>query len=221
MTDTHSAALVTILKQGRARQYPKGQLIQSTDFAQSICLVKSGYVKRYMITADGSKSTQSIYGPKAFFPFSLVYDLLFDYQVYQGSETFYYEAMSNCVVYVLNAEELKQAVATNHQLYKDLLFVAGRRFKWNVHRIENASMHDAYHRVAHQLVFLAKNFGTPDVAGVRINIPMTHQDIADSVNVSRETASLVIARLRSSGLIKTNKRIRVLDIKKLEDEAYG
>lgn len=222
MEEPRIASLLSLLGTGHKKSYIKNQLIQSTDYEQSLCVVESGYVKRYLISNEGTIGVQSIYGPGNIFPLTLVFDLFFDYSVYDGPETYYYEAMCDTRLRVLENAKLTQAVENNPLLYRDLLFVAGRRLKSNIQRLENIHLHSSYQRVAHQLAYFARYNGKQQSSGsTRIKIPLTQQDIADCLSTTRETVSVAFSTLRKKGLIKTGKYISVPNIKKLEAEAYG
>jgi len=74
--------------------------------------------------------------------------------------------------------------------------------------------------VAHELLFQAHNFGESKNGGVELQIPLTHQDIASILSVTRETVSTCMVELRDKGLINTEGKIFIPDLIKLEREAY-
>jgi len=52
-----------------------------------------------------------------------------------------------------------------------------------------------------------------------IEAPVTHQDIADSINMTRETASRALELLTKDGLIIQKNHLFILkDVEKLQDE---
>jgi CRP/FNR family transcriptional regulator, cyclic AMP receptor protein len=216
-----TARLTILIKGGRYRRLPKGQMLQTTDTNQSVCLVKKGYIKRYIITNEGTTSIQGIYGPGYIFPLTYVYKKLFEQQLYSGPETIYYQAMTNVEIYNLDGDRLVEAAEADPAIYKELLSVAGRRFHSNIQQLENLSLKDYYHRVAHQLLYFAREFGVEVPEGVCIKLPLTHQDIADVLSTSRETVSICLGLLRSKKLIKTGRQIIVPNMSNLRDEAYS
>ena len=78
---------------------------------------------------------------------------------------------------------------------------------------------DSVGRLAALLVDLAGEFGCPDEAngnrpagGVRIDLPLTQQDLADWVGASREAVTKALHGFRTAGLVETDRRrIVVLD----------
>jgi CRP/FNR family cyclic AMP-dependent transcriptional regulator len=213
--------LHTLLRSGRLQKVPKGQVFQSTDEKESITLVHKGYIKRYLITSEGNESIQIIYGPGFVFPLTPIYKLLLDQSIYSGPETFYYEAMCDTQLYTITREVLMANVEKEPLLYRDLLQVSGTRLNEYVHSLENIAMGSAYGRVAHQLLFYTHYFGEKTAKGTRIAIPLTQQSLANVLNITRETTSVSMGKLREKGLIEGAKTIVVPDIDALENEVYN
>lgn len=206
---------------GRRFKLTKNQIIQSTDDRRVFNYIVSGYVKRYLIANDGSLGVQVIYGPGDVFPITLAFSILFDQTINESPETYYYESMTEGEIYTINEVDLKETVEKNPRLYRDLMSVAGKRLHSTLHGLENLTLKSSYYRVAHELFYIAQRFGEQTDKGIKIQIPLTHQDLADILSLTRETVSTCMVQLRENGLITTNKNIIVKDIKKLEVEAYS
>jgi CRP-like cAMP-binding protein len=67
-------------------------------------------------------------------------------------------------------------------------------------------------RVLAKLVQLARKFGrvTPD--GIRLDIPLTQQLLADAVGAARETVSVALRDLRQNGVVERKGRTYVLKL---------
>lgn len=209
------------LLKGNCTKYQKNEVIQSTHGQQVVNLIESGFVKRYLIGTDGNLSIQSIYGPGNVFPLTLVYKALFDQDIYHGPETYYYETMSQAKIYSITAQELSELANGNPGVYKELLREAGKRFNSNIQQLENLSLKTADKKVAHQLSYLAYQFGKPSFYGVRVQPKLTHQDLANILNISRETTTISIGELRDKSLIITERGIIVKDVEKLREYAFS
>lgn len=183
-------------------------------------MVIKGHVKRYMITNTGSLGVQIIYGPQDVFSLTKVYSLLLDQSLYDGPETYYYSAMSDAQLYALDAETFAKGVEEDPLVYKDLFSEAGHHLKTCVHTIENISLGNAYARVAHLLLFCVREFGEKTSGGVKLALPMTHQDIADILGATRETVTKSVVKLRENGIIGSSRQFVVIDQKALEAAAY-
>lgn len=215
-----SAELTAILLKGRQYKIPKGQIIQSTDDRRVFNLLSKGYVKRYLISNDGTYGVQVLYGPQDIFPITLAFSAVFDRDINESPETYYYEAMSDVELYTIAETDLKDAVTQNPVLYKDLFAIAGERLHSTLHGLENLTLSNSYHRVAHEIVYIAKRFGKDTPEGTMIEVSLTHQDLADILSLTRETVSTSMAQLRKNKLIVTEKNIIVPNMEKLEEEAH-
>jgi CRP/FNR family cyclic AMP-dependent transcriptional regulator len=210
----------TIRGEGKLLKLAKGEVIQSSDTGRNLLLVKRGYVKRYLILNDGTIRVQLIYGPKDIFPLTLAYKALLEQELYTGPEVYYYEVMCDSEIYTLDKDILVDKVKHNDRLYSDLFSEAGRRLYFNIQHLENIGLPSSYNRVAHQLLFLARVFGLEQSAGTKIKVPLTQQDIADMLSITRERVSFCITQLREKDIIKPGRAIVIRDMKKLETEAF-
>ncbi len=210
-----------VLHKARSYKLPKGQIIQSTQDRRVFNFIRAGYVKRYLISNDGSLGVQVIYGPGDFFPITLAFSIIFGQTINSSPETYYYEAITPVELCTVNESVFGEAIEQNPKLYKDLLAISGKRLHSTLHGLENLTLSTSYLRVAHELLYLAKNFGEIKGKTARIIPPLTHQDIADRLSLTRETVSTCIAQLRAKQLISTNKAIVIKDIKQLEAETFS
>jgi CRP-like cAMP-binding protein len=216
-----SASLQQLLFSGRKRHFDKGDIILSSDEKHSISFLKEGFVKRYMIGADGSKGVQAIYGKGEIFPLTALFKKLLNRDIYRGPEVYYYEAMCPVVIYSLDESDLINAAHSNPLIYKYFLYQAGERLSSNIQKLENIAIKNSVKRVAHQLLYFAKNYGDNSLFGLEIMLPLTQQDIADVLSLTRETVSQSISVLRKKGLLTTEGGIVIKDIDALENEAFS
>ncbi len=208
--------LTALMQNGTYYRRRKGQSIELYQDKASISLIREGYIKRYLISKDGTLGTQSIYGPGYVFPLTTALLALLDQRIYHGDETYFYEAITDVQIYSISRDELAAAAENQPLIYKEILFEAGRRLQSNIQQLENMSLKSAYQRVAHQLVFLAAQFGENTPNGTRIQIPLTHQDLADMLSLNRETVSRAISKLRERELITSDSRPIIPDLEQLK-----
>lgn len=210
-----------LMSKGRKLKIAKGEALGSSDDKQDVILVVKGFVKRYSITGEGSLGVQIVYGEYDVFPLTLVYRVLLQQELYIGPEIFHYKAMSDATIYALDPETFAQCVLDDPAIYQDLFSEAGQHLATTIQRLENMTLKSSYERVAHILLFYARKFGHDVAAGVRIPMPLTHQDIADVLSVSRETVSMAMVKLSKKKVIKSGRYIIVPDIDRLSQEAFS
>lgn len=216
-----SHSLQQLIFSSRQRHYEKGDIILSSDEKHTISYIKNGFVKRYMIGSDGSKGVQAIYGKDEIFSLTSVFNRLLQHNIYRGPEVYYYEAMGPVAIHTIDDDALIKAARKNPLIYKYLLNQAGARLSSNIQKLENIAIKNSVKRVAHQLLYFAKNYGDNSLFGLEITLPLTQQDIADVLSLTRETVSQSISTLRKKGLLVTDGHIIVKDIDALEEEAFS
>lgn len=212
-----------LLQRGRHYHIGKQQIIQSTEDREVVNIIVSGFFRKYLITNDGSIGVQIVYGPGDIFPITLLYRKLYNQPLYSGHETFFYEAMSAAEVYTVDASNLVRAVEADPRLYSDLLQETGRHLEFCINSLENVSLRNSEKRIAHMLSYFARKFGNETKQGIRIEMPLTHQNIGEILNITRETVSTNIKNLRDNGLISSSGgggTIIVPNLSKLEEAAY-
>ena len=210
-----------LLLDGKRQVLPKGVIVHGFDDKTLLHLIRTGFVKRYMIQNDGSRSIQVIYGPGDIVPLTPVYNTIFNLKIYRGPETYYYETMTDVSLYTISHETLQAALRESPLLYKDLFQEAGLRLNSFIHRLEDASITGSNTRLAYLLVYLADIFGTAASNGeVTIEVPLTQQTIAEILSLARETVTHSVVRLRQKGLLTVaGKKFIIADLEKLRREA--
>lgn len=204
----------------RLRHVDSGQTIATTDDIDGLYCVKEGFVKRFNIKNDGSLSVQGVYGPGDCFGISAVSALLMRSHVYKGMETYYYEAISDAVIYDVNISILREMLSKHQELYKDLFVIQSWHGLSDIWRMENQALQNANKRVAHIICFYMERYGILTTKGWRFKVPFIQQDLADILDLSRETVSIAINELKKEKLIKGSRKIIVSNLAALKEYSY-
>lgn len=212
---TNSQDRARIAKQferGREFRYRKGEVIlRAGDTPSGVYLIRDGFVKVYAITDEGTENLHIMYKPGELFP--LIWVLL------GAVREVFYQAAGDVALSRLPREEFVQAMQADAGLAVAVARQLAVQFDIHADRVENLEYNNAYQRVVYRLVALARRFGRREGQGVVIAAPLTHQDIADSVNLARETASREIDRLGRKGLVDHRQhQIFLPDVAKLAAE---
>ncbi len=64
----------------------------------------------------------------------------------------------------------------------------------------------SHHRLAQMLLQLSKKYGKEVPAGSLINVPLTHEDLANLIGTSRETVTTQLSKFTRMGLLKREAR---------------
>ena len=82
----------------------------------------------------------------------------------------------------------------------------GARRKALEAKVEDLVFRDVNARLAKLLLELAESYGTAVVAGVRIDVKLTHKELANLIGSTRETTTAALNDFRRRGLIANDKR---------------
>lgn len=69
-----------------------------------------------------------------------------------------------------------------------------------------SSLTGSYHRLAMVLLHLTEQVGEPGSNGIRIKLSLTHEDLANLIGTTRETASTQISKFKRMGLLRQERR---------------
>lgn len=119
-------------------------------------------------------------------------------------------ARSVVTVQVVEREALL-ALARDEQMFGFWLarFMGARQSRMES-RLESLLFKSANGKVAQVLVNLAREYGVAAPDGVRIDYPITHQEIGNLIATTRETVSYAFMEFRQRGLISTHQRKTVV-----------
>ncbi len=170
-------------------------IIDGFDDPKGVYLIRTGFVKAYSVSRDGHVNLLLIHSAGEFIPLPWALD---------GAHTtgLFYEAMTDVVVLRGSKDRLRISMGNNSWLSQEILKQAVNIITIYTQRIQTLEFRTARERIIAELLNLAERFGKSSGTQVLINAPLTHQDIADSINMSRETASRALELLFEEGLME-------------------
>lgn len=176
----------------------------------SLYSIDEGLVRAYVIHENGEEATVALFGAGDFFPVAAAYDIL-------PVTLYYYEAFSDCTLRVHTLTQLQQQIAADYeQEYAKL----GKRYVGALLHVSSLAQDSARAKVAHTLRYLAVRFGEklPDGRHYKISLRLTQQDIAKLCNISRETSSIELTKLKKAMLVRERNKYYVVNLSKLSSE---
>ena len=184
-------------------------LIHASEEPQGVYLIKTGFVKAYSISRTGNENLLLIHQAGDFIPLPWALD---------GEHTtgLRYEAMSDVSVLRTSKEKLRGAMGDNPWLAQQIMSQTVGMLGLYTQRIQTLEYRTARGRVISELIHLAERFGRNRGHEILIDAPITHQDIADSINMTRETASRAIEVLFEEDLMGQDDHLfTVKDMRKM------
>ncbi len=194
------------------RSYPKNTvLFNEGDPGSAFYYILSGKVKVFRTYADGNEHLIHILGPGDVFGEAT----LFNDVPYPASASVYEDA----VIGTIKNSDMENLVKSDPNIALKLLKVFSRKLVFAQQKIKDLTTYnDVFSRTASQLLTLAETHGARDGSGIKLNIKLSRQELADLVSTTRETVSRVISRFKKEGAIREeNGYIVITDENKLGD----
>lgn len=206
-----SNGLEEFFAKGRQKKYSAGELITAGEAPSGVFYVESGFIKVYSISDKGDRYVHLLYKHGEVFP--LIWALK------DVRRRVFYEAASAVKVWMVPKSDFLNYLQPKNSLSYDLLTQVIDQFRIYADRLDNLQYKSAHEKVVYRLLFLASRFGVKADGGIIINAPVTHELIAESVNLTRETVSREMERLGKKGLVARNGgNILLKDIEGLSKE---
>lgn len=120
------------------------------------------------------------------------------------------QAISKCTVYVMLRPVFEQMLKLDTRLAYNALKLMGARLRLACDTIADMRLQRTSQRVARALLRLARNCGVMTAQGIRLDAPITHQEVANFVGASRQTVSEILRDFEDRGLISRHSRQIVL-----------
>ena len=197
-TDEQRQKLVDFFHTGTKQTYSKGEyIVRPGDSPRGVLYIESGFVKAHDITKYGEENLLIVRKSHEIFP--LIWALT-------GQERqVIYQALAPTTAWVLSRECFEEEIVKHPNAMAPLLDMAIEMYRLHSERILNLEYRSVRERIVSFLLTMATRFGYDVEDGLAIGIPLRHQDIASSVNASRETTSREIAALERRGYIKNRQ----------------
>lgn len=199
-----------LFKGGTRLSYKKGEyIIRPGESPSGVFYIDKGLVKVYNITKYGEENMLHVRKNNEIFP--LIWSIT-------GQERdIIYQALSPTVVYRISADEYIRELKENPEFLSPFIDIVIEMYRLHSERILNLQFRTVRERLLSFLITMANRFGKKTADGVEINVPLRHQDIASSINASRETTTRELTALERRGLIKSSHPfITIVDVKELE-----
>lgn len=103
-----------------------------------------------------------------------------------------------------------------------MLQLLARRLRESDHRLVEARGDDVLIRLTRRLLELGARYGRPGEVGLDLDVPLSQEQLASWVGVSREAVSMALRTLRDREAVETGRmRITILDVDGLREIALS
>jgi CRP-like cAMP-binding protein len=122
-----------------------------------------------------------------------------------------YAALEDCKICYIDINKFNSLVRENGNFAYEILVTTCRDTLSNINRFLHSSQKKIFGRVADAILYFSKVIYENDA----FDLPLSRQEFADLINVSRESATRVLIRFKSEGIIDLKGRsiiIRNMDL---------
>lgn len=191
---SNETQLLTLFFKNKLLNFKKGDIILSPyDTSPSIFYLEKGYVKHYALTENGEERCYIFYKPGQIFSFLP--------KTYTLEKDNFFVAMTPAQVRKTTLKALNEFLIINPEatsLFIDNFFDTLGTL---ISRIDNLEIIDAHNRLINRLLYLSTCFGEKHGKKTTITIPITHKDLANTINMTRETVSREMGALKKKKIV--------------------
>jgi len=208
-TPDQTTEFLSAFRHGIEYTYKKGEfIIRPGQPPSGVFYIKSGLVKAYDISKYGEENLLIIKKQREVFP--LIWALT-------GQERhIIYEALAPSTLIQISRQHLVKAIHENPDNLVPLTDMLLEMYKIHSERILNLEYRTVRERLISFLIMMGDRFGRQLGDSIVIEAPLRQQDVASSINATRETTSREMAVLERQGLIiNKSSIITLLEVKKL------
>lgn len=199
-----TAELVELFKlRGHKQTFRKGDfIIRQGETPPGVFYIYQGLVKAYDMTKYNEENLLIIRKEDEIFP--LIWAMT-------GQERdVIYQALAPTSTWQLSRRAFLDFVRGKPETMAPLLDMTIEMYRLHSERILNLEYRTVRERIISFLLTMGQRFGKETSGGLMIEVPLRHQDIASSVNSSRETTSRELAALERKGLLRNQQSLILL-----------
>ena len=207
--------LAQLEARARVRRFARKSLIYlPQDAADSLLLLADGRVKICNFTADGKQAVFTLIEPGEVFGELAAVD--------DGQREEYAEAIDDSKVILIPRDEIQRLMQSHPHVTLGISRLLGLRRRLLQRRLSHLMFRSNRERLILLLLELAERYGATTSEGVRLNLKLSHQDLASLIGSTRESVTVALGELQAAGLIRhTRRQIVLLDVDRMAREVQG
>lgn len=203
--------LKEILKLTKHPVYNKGEVLcHEGDTLATLFIVNEGMVKLSKYNVDGKEQILNLIGEGGIFG---EYYLFSDFEPYNFTAT----AIKRAKICTLSKENLDIILDKYPSISRKIFAEISRKLIRTENLAQTLSSVNTDAKVAYVLLSFANQYGVTSKEGIRFELPVNREEMANYAGVTRETMSRKLGSLAKEGVIETvgNKVILVKDYERL------
>ncbi len=188
---------------GTKQTFKKGDfIIRPGDAPHGVFYIYQGLVKAYDITKYNEENLLIIRKQDEIFPLI--------WAVTGKEHHIIYQTLAPTITYKIDRKVFLEFVQSSSDALIPLLDMTIEMYRLHGERILTLEYRTVRERIISFLLNMSQRFGKETNGGILIEVPLRHQDIASSVNATRETTSREISALERKGLLQNKQSFTLL-----------
>jgi CRP/FNR family transcriptional regulator, cyclic AMP receptor protein len=188
---------------GNKQTFRKGDyVIRPGDPPHGVFYIYEGLVKAYDITKYNEENLLIIRKGDEIFP--LIWAIT-------GKEHhIIYQALAPTTTFRITRQDFLNFIKNKPDAMAPLLDMTLEMYRLHGERILTLEYRTVRERIISFLLTMCERFGKQTADGILIEVPLRHQDIASSVNATRETTSRELSAMERKGLLANKQSLTLL-----------
>ncbi|MFB9275154.1 Crp/Fnr family transcriptional regulator [Cohnella cellulosilytica] len=176
---------------------------------EAVYFIKNGLVKTYKTDENGHEQIVSFLKTGDLFP----HTGFFNQNPYPATA----EAIVDTRLLAIPVKVFERLMLNTPSIAIKMMRVMGDKIRELQEKLQVLSGQDVKHRVLSFLLQLAEQHGDVQDNKITINLPMTHQEIANSIGTTRETINRLLNQFNKEDLLEVDRsRIVIIDLEALK-----
>lgn len=197
-----------LLRLGKKRLVEKREYVcKPAESGKQVYVLERGRVKLFHISLSGKDMIMGFCLPGEIFGMPHVF-----LNGATGENPMFAQASEDCEIRFISHEQFHSYLVTHPNTALLIIETLSRQVRDLSDKLLNISSVKVLPRIAKLLLHLGISYGVREAQIVRLDIPISHQDIADMSGATRQTVSGVLGTLRQQGILRISRqRIDILD----------
>ena len=194
------------------RKYKKGEMVfLQGNQLEGLYIINHGKIKIFKYTKEGKEQILYILSEGDFFG---------ELSLLNAEEVSYFaEALEPVNVCLIKKSDFAEILEENPKITIRILEAISQRLSKLEMLVQSLGTKDVEARIAQMLLDLVDEFGIESNSYIELTIPLTREDMANYIGVTRETISRKLSNFQEEGILKLigNKKIRILNSEGLKE----
>jgi CRP/FNR family transcriptional regulator len=185
--------------------WKKTIIFMEGDEKEAVYFIQEGMVKAYQTDKDGREHIVSLLSSGEMFP----HTGFFQPSLYPATT----EALVDTHLLAIPIREFEQLMMEKPSIAIKVIDVLSAKIRELQQKLQQVTGHDAHSRILSFLLYLAEKHGRSEGSSILIEMPMTNQELANTIGTTRETVNRLLNRLKKEQIVQM-KRSKIFILNK-------